>query len=376
MVFPEPYVKSWSDPGDKAEWDLLLVADKHFFNVNSVAWFLEDVVSKDERLQKMRIGIVGQVGQILEKAWSRKLPNVKWLGFVHDLDATRALSRIAVCPDRGGTGVSVKMLSALAAGQPLVATSTAFRGLPADIVNGAPICDDAQAMIVDLNALVGDRDKLRARSESARQTYAMLKYAGSYATAMEMARDRAGAAARQALIAEFTKDEAPAPPSRPATVGAVLPLGFEIGGAATPLLGPGWHNGERWGRWTDGASALLTFPRAWLAGAVEIEVRLVDSKRPNPVAIFCDGRQVTPANLSTRHRAAYLRVDPEMTSGGEMVTIEFRAGSEFCPKDCQGSADERVLGLGLRSFSIAFSQQARWKLRLKQAVIGPFGRRR
>ncbi len=373
MVFPQPYVRPWSDPGRAAQWDIMLVADQHYFNVNSVAWFLEEVVSKSERLKTSRICVVGQVRRALEPLWAKKLPNVKWLGFVQDLDETRAMSRVAVCPDRGGTGISVKTLSALAAGQALVATSQAFRGLPASVAATVSVCDDAKAMAQDLIALLDDPDKLHERGENALRALKILQYAGSYAAAMEIAR-RENSVARKNLVEEFSKPESVA--SKPAEVRkGVMRLGFEKGAAAAPFLRPFWHNGERWGRWTDGETASLSFPRSWLRDAIEIEIRFIDAKYATNVALFCDGRRLTRENLSTRDRAAYVRVDEAMKQGSEDANFEFRVASEHCPKDCGFSPDDRVLGMGLRSFSIVLTQRARWKLRLKQALIGRLGRR-
>jgi hypothetical protein len=104
LVIPEPYVKPWTDRGPDAEWDMLIVADEHFFNVRSVAWLMEDVISPNERLRNKRVAIVGHVRRSLEHLWSERLPNVRWLGFVHDLDQIRNSSRLAVCPDLSGTG--------------------------------------------------------------------------------------------------------------------------------------------------------------------------------------------------------------------------------------------------------------------------------
>ena len=109
MVFPAPYVKQWIDPGSAAKWDLLVVADQHFFNVKSVEWLLEEVINRNHRLRTARIAVVGHVRRFLEDLWRERLPTVEWLGFVSDLESVRNSTRLTICPDRAGTEFRVKL---------------------------------------------------------------------------------------------------------------------------------------------------------------------------------------------------------------------------------------------------------------------------
>src|ERR1019366_9101535 len=65
-VLPKAYAKPWNDPGANANWDLLLVGDEHFFNINSFEWFLEQVVERNEPLRRVRIAVVGHIKHQLE----------------------------------------------------------------------------------------------------------------------------------------------------------------------------------------------------------------------------------------------------------------------------------------------------------------------
>lgn len=203
LVLPKPYVKAWRDPGEDAEWDILVVADHHHFNIRSVSWFLEKVVSPSPRLRKMRVAIVGKVREGLESEWTKRLANVKWLGYVRDLDSLRARSKIAVCPDQAGTGISVKVLTALAAGQPIVATPVALRGLPADILC-IHATNSAEEMARDIVDLVDNPSDRVIRREGVKNVLAQLQRTNSYQVAIEHAQMRSPItiAARQGLLFE------------------------------------------------------------------------------------------------------------------------------------------------------------------------------
>jgi hypothetical protein len=187
LVLPEPYVKPWTDPGPDAEWDMLIVADEHFFNVTSVAWLMEDVISPNERLRNKRVAIVGHVRRSLEHLWSERLPNVRWLGFVDDLDQIRNSSRLAVCPDLSGTGISVKTLTAITAGQPLIATPAAMRGLPRTATAPVPVNDSAPAMAADILNCLENADALRERQELVMRVSHDFRRTNSYVTALARA---------------------------------------------------------------------------------------------------------------------------------------------------------------------------------------------
>ena len=381
MVFPAPYVKPWRDPGEGAAWDLLLVADRHFFNVQSVSWFLTEVVSPRPELRRLRIGVVGNIGRVMEADWADRLPNVKWLGFVKDLDETRNQSRLALCPDRAGTGISVKALSALSAGQPVVATSIALRGMPSSVLETSKATDTAEAMADDILALLQSREAVAARSESSLRVREILRQSGSYTAALELAKTRSKtvAQARRALLSEVSggpgagadgaSNSEPMPTALPP--GNRLKLDLNKGGDAAPFLDFGWHEGEAWGRWTDGQRALVRLPAAWFAAPGSVVIQFVAGKRPVGVAVFCRGRRLTPKGLTTRRRTAAFGVDRAMEDPGEgVISLEIIADSSVCPREVEGSSDDRVLGVGVTSLAVMSRPRRTWI----GALSGYFGR--
>src|SRR5208283_2867555 len=141
----------------------------------------------DARLPGLKIAVVGRVQRALEHLWSERLPSVKWLGYVADLDGVRNALRIAVCPDRGGTGISVKLLTALAAGQPVVVTSASLRGFPKAVAEFIPVADDPAAMGQDILRLLDDPAEARARRDCVERASRRLHKMSGYSAAIDLA---------------------------------------------------------------------------------------------------------------------------------------------------------------------------------------------
>jgi hypothetical protein len=380
LVLPEPYVKPWRDPGATAQWDILIVADNHFFNIESVAWFFEEVVLPNPRLCALRIAVVGKVCASLEPDWSARLSNVSWLGFVRDLDQTRNQSRLAVCPDRAGTGISVKALSAIAAGQPIVASSVALRGLPSVVTDLIPVSDTGEGMASDILDLLDHPGRLALRQKSIVCAYGVLKNSGSYAAAIGLAGERPEKVtrARQGLLAEFGGSTPVRDSSEPdsSVAPAIESIELHSSGNAAPFLGPGWHEAESWGRFMDGNFALLCLPGVWSAKRATIEIQFLDIKPPTGVAIGCRGRTLSPAGFSTSNRSVRFKLDGSMVNeAGDQVTLDFQADSTFCPHDNDGSSDERVLGAGVKSVKVVLSRLERLK-RHVMLLLDSEGKRR
>lgn len=83
----------------------------------------------------------------------------------HDIDVTGAVpdvapylgrSRVALAPLRAGGGSRLKILEALDAGRPVVATTIGAEGLEDLVGEGVVVADDPQAMAEAIMALLGD----------------------------------------------------------------------------------------------------------------------------------------------------------------------------------------------------------------------------
>lgn len=111
--------------------DIVLVASNNAANVESVIWFLREVMS---RAGGVAVKIVGNVdagvraraGDLFEAY------RPSFVGRVDDPAVVYANARLALLPTVSGHGLSIKTVEAMASGLPLIATGHAFRGMRID----------------------------------------------------------------------------------------------------------------------------------------------------------------------------------------------------------------------------------------------------
>lgn len=109
------------------------------------------------------------VGSICQAAG--EMPNVTRLGWVDDIHSVFARAPLAINPMRAGTGINIKLLDAMAAGVPTVATVTGARGLPQALRAGVCVVDDdsAEEFAAAVVRLARDPGLRRARGQAARE---------------------------------------------------------------------------------------------------------------------------------------------------------------------------------------------------------------
>ncbi len=100
-------------------------------------------------------------------------PSVQVTGTVPELDPYYARTRVAIAPLRSGGGSRLKILEALAAGRPVVATTIGAEGLEDLIGRGVVIADEPVAMAMEICRLLrdeGQSQELGLRGEEAVRT--------------------------------------------------------------------------------------------------------------------------------------------------------------------------------------------------------------
>ncbi|MGR8978607.1 MAG: glycosyltransferase [Gammaproteobacteria bacterium] len=135
-VFPALYVPvvKYPAPPDQRRHVFFLGGFAHTPNIDAVQWFVADIWPLvRQKLPDAEFHIIGaEAPQIIRDL--KKVPGVRFLGFVEDIETFLSFYRVGVAPLRYGAGIKGKVAMTLGAGVPCVCTSIAAEGM--DIENG------------------------------------------------------------------------------------------------------------------------------------------------------------------------------------------------------------------------------------------------
>jgi glycosyltransferase involved in cell wall biosynthesis len=130
-------------------------------NVDAALWFGEQVWPEVlRRTPEAHLLLVGRDPAPPVRALASS--SVEVSGTVSEVRPYLAQTRVAVAPLRSGGGTRLKILEALDAGRPVVATSIAVDGLEDLIGEGVVVADDAPSMIDAVSGLLADGDRAAA----------------------------------------------------------------------------------------------------------------------------------------------------------------------------------------------------------------------
>jgi glycosyltransferase involved in cell wall biosynthesis len=150
-----------------------------FHNVDAVVHFVQDVLPLvRQQIPGCRLRIVGADPDISVQRLASH-PAVTVTGFVPDLNAVLNRSAVFVAPLRFAAGVQNKVLEAMAAGRPVVATGIVNEGLGAEPGREILIADDVQATANQIVALLRD-EQLRAQIGQNGLRFVRRKYRWDY----------------------------------------------------------------------------------------------------------------------------------------------------------------------------------------------------
>ena len=113
-----------------ADPTLLLLGGYYYFpNINAANFLIEQVWPHVQRaVPQAKLLIAGSQPENI-RSYDKDVPGVEFTGFVDDLDALYARSRVVCCPILSGGGTRVKMIEAAAYGKPIVSTRIGAEGL-------------------------------------------------------------------------------------------------------------------------------------------------------------------------------------------------------------------------------------------------------
>jgi polysaccharide biosynthesis protein PslH len=130
-------------------------------NVDAALWFGDHVWPEVlRRTAGARLLLVGRDPAPPVRALASS--SIEVSGTVSDVRPYLAETRVAVAPLRSGGGTRLKILEALDAGRPVVATSVAVDGLEDLIGEGVVVADDPESMIDAVSGLLHDADRAEA----------------------------------------------------------------------------------------------------------------------------------------------------------------------------------------------------------------------
>jgi sugar transferase (PEP-CTERM/EpsH1 system associated) len=141
-------------------------------NVDAVVWFARDVMPQlRARVPDAMFWIVGADPASAVRALAA-LPSVRVTGTVADTRPYLAHAAAVVCPLRIARGIQNKVLEAMAAGRPVIASPGAFEGVRAQAGRDLLVADNAESFCMAIEAvLAGDHPALGANAREAMESH-------------------------------------------------------------------------------------------------------------------------------------------------------------------------------------------------------------
>jgi hypothetical protein len=165
------------------EYDLVFVGSENQLNTRGILWFYRNIYVPYLRRREVRLAIAGRVCQNLDFADS----SVHTIGYLDDLEPLYDDSKLVINPIFEGTGVSIKLHEALAAGRAVVSTPIGCRGI--DPASGSILCLNMERgprqAAEQILALLADDQKREAMQDRAVELMARLHSPDAYAGAMD-----------------------------------------------------------------------------------------------------------------------------------------------------------------------------------------------
>lgn len=336
-------------------FDLLLVGSDHGLNVVSLRWFLDRVWHPHLEAHSISVAIVGRVGV---RAFHPRYasPLLHFLGFVEDLETIRSWCRLTVIPDAGGAGLSIKMLTTLASGQPLATTSIGLRGLDPAITAMLPAHNSADTLAADILGLIESPDLLAERQRLVRAAAEAVSGMADYAD-LVMAAPRPTESGMCERLAQWSRIVGVAPRPHDAPYVFKLDTAFPMSGTVwdQQVLLDGWHEPEPWGRWTDGAEATLRITLgAPVSEPLTLQLDIVPSAVGSNLRVGVDGIMFPLTDPVAGMNGWDLPA--ELSVGKTDFLVSLHVGETVCPADGGKSPDDRILGIGVSAVRLLSRQ--------------------
>ena len=138
-------------------------------NIDGLLWFIKNVWGKLQRLHpSIKFYIIGKNPDERLEQIVKLNDRIYLKGYVEELEEYFIKSRIFIAPLRFGSGMKVKVLSAMSRGIPTVTTTIGAEGIKAKNMQELAIFDEADKMINGINILLKDKKIWHKMSEDSR----------------------------------------------------------------------------------------------------------------------------------------------------------------------------------------------------------------
>jgi len=359
LVLPRSYARA--EQAGLPAHNVLLVGDEHVFNIESMRWFLDEVWRPYLEPSSISVAIAGRAGQRIQ---DRIAPSalLHFLGFVDDLESLRSRCSLTAIPDQSGTGISVKMLTTLTVGHPLVTTSKGLRGLSGAVAGELPSFDSAGEFAADVLALCGDRQRLEERRGAVQRAFRAIADIPDYAALLDALPPLPAETVERRLdvwerivAPAWARPETVVPLRRANEKGCYVEFGMPVPMSGSALDGEifdrGWHVPEDWGRWTNGTDAYLNIVVGLACdGPIAVTLDVTPSPAGGTIAVSIDGYRHQAFEQVTG--SISWDIPPELTNGKRMLRLGVHASAAVSPASMGDSQDDRVLGVGVRSVTL------------------------
>jgi len=140
-------------------------------NEEAVIYFIKEVFPLVRAsVPEAQLELIGASPSPKTQMIAVKTPNISVLGFVEDLPTRISEATVIVAPMLSGTGTKTKVLHAMAAGKPVVATSIAVNGIVCEDGRDILIRDSPMSFATGIISLLIDKEFSRRIGENARMT--------------------------------------------------------------------------------------------------------------------------------------------------------------------------------------------------------------
>jgi len=121
-------------------------------NVEALEWFITEILPEMRSRYSAELVLLGK--QMPEHFRNSTIPGLIGKGFVDDINAELQLAGIYIAPLFVGGGIRIKILEAMSAGLPVIASPVSAEGILAKREDGLIICSSKEEWILEISRLM------------------------------------------------------------------------------------------------------------------------------------------------------------------------------------------------------------------------------